>query len=52
MKNETIKILMLLVFLGLASQSFAQINGYGKQEKQEMGHDSHMVDFSGYKKIY
>jgi len=51
MKNITIKILLLTTFLGLGTQSFAQMNGYGKnQQKQEMEHDSHTVDFTSLEK--
>ena len=48
MKNTPIKILILVTFLGLGSYSSAQMNGYGKQQKQEIEHYSHTVDFSEY----
>lgn len=51
MKNTTIKILILVIFLGLGTHSFAQMNDYGEnQQKQEMEHDSHTVDFTDYEK--
>lgn len=48
MKSITIKILLLVIFLGLGSHSFAQMNA--QEKNQEMKHDSHTVDFTSLKK--